>query len=85
MFLEMQILALGSRFAFLRQANVFLLRLKMTIVFFKKTVRIPLKKQSNGIYEEWHRYDLRKKLCAYEGIGSPIHFYDLSENIQITL
>ncbi len=32
-----------------------------------------MKNHSQGIHEEeWHLCDLRKELCAYGGIGSPI-------------
>merc|ERR1711888_30079 len=73
MFLEMQILTLESRFAFLRPANVFFLRLKMTIVLAKLMAITVIKNHSQGIHEEeWHLCDLRKKFCAYGGIGSPI-------------
>ena len=42
----------------------------MTIVLAKLTAITVIK---NGIHEEeWHLYDLRKELCAYGGIGSPI-------------
>ena len=73
MFLEMQILTLESRFAFSRPANVFFLRLKMTIVLAKLTAITVIKDHSQGIHEvEWHQCDLRKELCAYGGIGSHI-------------
>ena len=51
----------------------FFLRLKMTMYFFKLTARAPIKNHSLGIHEEeWHLCDLKKVLCAYGGIGSPI-------------
>ena len=62
----------------------------MTIDLAKLTA-ITIKNHSQGINEEeWHSYDLRKELCAYGGIGSPILrktdlFYVNPENIKITL
>ena len=41
--------------------------------FFKSTARTPIKYHSQGIHEDkWHQCDLRKKFCAYGGIGSHI-------------
>ena len=54
-------------------SQYFFLRLKMTIVLAKLTAITVIKNHSQGIHEEeWHLYDLRKELCAYGGIGSPI-------------
>ena len=54
-------------------SQYFFLRLKMTIVFAKLTAITVIKNHSQGIHEEeWHLCDLRKKLCAYGGIWSPI-------------
>ena len=45
----------------------------MTMYFFKSTARTPIENHSLGIFEEeWHLSDLKKVLCAYGGIGSPI-------------
>ena len=45
----------------------------MTIVLAKLTAIAVIKNHSQGIHEvEWHQCDLRKELCAYGGIGSPI-------------
>ena len=45
----------------------------MTIVLAKITAITVIKNHSQGIHEvEWHQCDLRKELCAYGGIGSPI-------------
>ena len=42
-------------------------------IFFKLSARTLIKIHSQGTHEEeWHLYDLRKELCAYGGIGSPI-------------
>ena len=54
-------------------SQYFFLRLKMTIVLAKITAITVIKNHSQGIHEvEWHQCDLRKELCAYGGIGSPI-------------
>ena len=54
-------------------SQYFFLRLKMTIVLAKLTAITVIKNHSQGIHEvEWHQCDLRKELCAYGGIGSPI-------------
>ena len=54
-------------------SQYFFLRLKMTIVLAKLTAITVIKNHSQGIHEEeWHLCDLRKKFCAYGGIGSPI-------------
>ena len=45
----------------------------MTIVLAKLTAITVIKNHSQGIHEEeWHLCDLRKKFCAYGGIGNPI-------------
>ena len=72
-------------------SQYFFLRLKMTIVLAKLTAITVIKNHSQGILEvEWHQCDLRKELCAYGGIGSPILrktdlFCAYPENIKITL
>ena len=72
-------------------SQYFFLRLKMTIVLAKLTAITVIKNHSQGIHEvEWHQCDLRKELCAYGGIGSPIprktDFFNVNpENIKITL
>ena len=49
------------------------IRLKMNIVLAKLMAITVIKNHSQGIHEEeWHLCDLRKKFCAYGGIGSPI-------------
>ena len=81
----------GKQICDFASSQSFFLRLKMTIVFSKLTTRTPIKNHSWDIHEEeWHQCDLRKKLCAYGGIGSPFLsktdlFCVLPENIQITL
>ena len=45
----------------------------MTIDLAKLMAITVIKNHSQGIHkEEWHLCDLRKKFCAYGGIGSPI-------------
>ena len=45
----------------------------MTIVLAKLTAITVIKNHSQGVHKvEWHQCDLRKELCAYGGIGSPI-------------
>ena len=54
-------------------SQYFFLRLKMTIVLARLTAITMIKNHSQSIHEvEWHQCDLRKELCAYGGIGSPI-------------
>ena len=54
-------------------SQCFFLRLKMTVVLSKLTAITLIKNHSQGIHEvEWHHCDLRKNICAYGGIGSPI-------------
>ena len=63
----------GKQICDFASSQSFFLRLKMTIVFSKLTTITPIKNHSQGIHEEeWHLCDLRKKFCAYGGIGSPI-------------
>ena len=63
----------GKQICDFASSQSFFLRLKMTIVFSKSTTITPIKNHSQGIHEkEWHLCDLRKKFCAYGGIGSHI-------------
>ena len=63
----------GKQICDFASSQSFFLRLKMTIVLAKITAITVIKNHSQGIHEvEWHQYDLRKELCAYGGIGSPI-------------
>ena len=63
----------GKQICVFTSSQCFFLRLKITIVFSKSTTITPIKNHSQGIHEEeWHLCDLRKKFCAYGGIGSPI-------------
>ena len=63
----------GKQFCDFASSQSFFLKLKMTIFFSKLTTRTLIKNHSQGIHEEeWHQCDLRKKLCTYGGIGSPI-------------
>ena len=63
----------GKQICVFTSSQCFFLRLKMTIVLAKLTAITVIKNHSQGIHEEeWHLCDLRKKFCAYGGIGSPI-------------
>ena len=63
----------GKRICVFTSSQCFFLRLKMTIVLAKLTAITVIKNHSQGIHEEeWHLCDLRKKFCAYGGIGSHI-------------
>ena len=63
----------GKQICDFASSQSFFLRLKMTIVLAKITAITVIKNHSQGIHEvEWHQCDLRKELCAYGGIGSPI-------------
>ena len=63
----------GKQLCVFTSSQCFFLRLKMTIVLAKLTAITVIKNHSQGIHEEeWHLCDLRKKFCAYGGIGSPI-------------
>ena len=63
----------GRQICDFTRSQQFFLRLKMTMYFFKLTARTPIKNHRQGIHEEeWHLCDLRKKFCAYGGIGSHI-------------
>ena len=63
----------GRQICVFTRSQCFFLRLKMTIVLAKLTAITVIKNHSQGIHEvEWHQCDLRKELCAYGGIGSPI-------------
>ena len=63
----------GKQICDFASSQSFFLRLKMTIVFSKLTTITLIKNHSQSIHEEeWHQCDLRKKFCAYGGIGSHI-------------
>ena len=63
----------GKQICVFTSSQCFFLRLKMTIVLAKLKAITVIKNHSQGIHEEeWHLCDLRKKFCAYGGIGSPI-------------
>ena len=63
----------GKQICVFTSSQCFFLRLKMTIVLAKLTAITVIKNHSQGIHEEeWHLCDLRKKFCAYGGIGSHI-------------
>ena len=63
----------GKQICVFTSSQCFFLRLKMTIVLAKLTAITVIKNHSQGIHEEeWHLCDLRKKFCAYGGIGNPI-------------
>ena len=71
MFLEIQILALGSRFANSPSANVFSMN-GNDLSFLQINVKITNENHRNGIYEEkWHLCDLRKESFTHGAVGRP--------------